>query len=210
MSLWDIRRIPDPPLEGWGGAWRLPTKPQVPLGSLRGCVQGPFAEGRNNRVPLGPLSQHPSALSLRRAVLRRSIAADSVRPCGRQPARLLCPWDIPDKHAGVGCRALLQGIFLTQGLSLRLSRLLHRQACSLPLTPPGKHCQAWARTKLPQELFQRLRQGLMWKSRLKFPRAAPPGRWCPEPPHVAPCARPRLSRGCPAPSLGGMWRCEGL
>ena len=123
MSLWDIRRIPEPPLEGWGGAWRLPTKPQVPLGSLRGCVHRPFAEDRNNRVPLGPLSQHPSALSLRCAVLRRSIAADSVRPCGRQPARLLCPWDSPGKKTGVGCHALLQGIFLTQGSHWHLIRL---------------------------------------------------------------------------------------
>ena len=31
--------------------------------------------------------------------------------------RLLCPWDSPDKKAGVGCHALLQGIFLTQGLN---------------------------------------------------------------------------------------------
>ena len=31
------------------------------------------------------------------------------------PARLLCPWDSPGKNTGVGCHALLQGIFLTQG-----------------------------------------------------------------------------------------------
>ena len=30
------------------------------------------------------------------------------------PARLLCPWDSPDKNTGVGCHFLLQGIFLTQ------------------------------------------------------------------------------------------------
>ena len=35
-------------------------------------------------------------------------------------ARLLCPWDSPGKNTGVGCRALLQGIFPTQGLSPRL------------------------------------------------------------------------------------------
>ena len=29
-------------------------------------------------------------------------------------ARLLCPWDSPGKNTGVGCHALLQGIFLTQ------------------------------------------------------------------------------------------------
>ena len=33
---------------------------------------------------------------------------------GLQPARLLCPWDSPSRHTGMGCRALLQGIFLTQ------------------------------------------------------------------------------------------------
>ena len=30
---------------------------------------------------------------------------------------LLCPWGSPGKNAGVGCHALLQGIFLTQGLN---------------------------------------------------------------------------------------------
>ena len=34
--------------------------------------------------------------------------------------------------------ALLQGIFLTQGLNLSLFCLLHWQAGSLPLVPPGK------------------------------------------------------------------------
>ena len=42
------------------------------------------------------------------------------------------------KNTGVGCRALLQGIFLTLGSSGRLLCLLHRQAGSLPLAPPGK------------------------------------------------------------------------
>ena len=30
-------------------------------------------------------------------------------------ARLLCPWDLPDKNTGMCCHFLLQGIFLTQG-----------------------------------------------------------------------------------------------
>ena len=38
----------------------------------------------------------------------------------------------------MGCHALLQGIFLTQGLNQRLLCLLHWQADSLPLAPPGK------------------------------------------------------------------------
>ena len=32
-------------------------------------------------------------------------------------ARLLCPWDSPDKNTGGGSCSLLQGIFPTQGLN---------------------------------------------------------------------------------------------
>ena len=38
----------------------------------------------------------------------------------------------PGKNTGVGCYALLQGIFLTQGSNLHLLRLLHWQMVSLP------------------------------------------------------------------------------
>ena len=38
----------------------------------------------------------------------------------------------------MGCHALLQGIFPTQGLNPHLLRLLHWQVGSLPLAPPGK------------------------------------------------------------------------
>ena len=43
-----------------------------------------------------------------------SVVSDSVPHHRLKPARLLCPWDFPGKNAGVGCLALLQGIFLTQ------------------------------------------------------------------------------------------------
>ena len=46
--------------------------------------------------------------------------------------------DSPGKNIGVGCHALLQGIFLTQGSNPSLLYLLHWQAGSLPLIPPGK------------------------------------------------------------------------
>ena len=42
------------------------------------------------------------------------------------------------KNTAVGCHALLQGIFLTQGSNPYLLPLLHWQAGSLPLAPPGK------------------------------------------------------------------------
>ena len=38
----------------------------------------------------------------------------------------------------MGCRALLQGIFFTQGPNPHLLLFLYWQAASLPLTPPGK------------------------------------------------------------------------
>ena len=40
--------------------------------------------------------------------------------------------------SGVGCHALLQGIFLTQGSDPCLLCLLHWQVGSLSLAPPGK------------------------------------------------------------------------
>ena len=50
---------------------------------------------------------------------------------------LLSPWDSPGKNTGVSCCALLQGIFPTQGGNPHLTHLLHWQAGSLPLVPPG-------------------------------------------------------------------------
>ena len=37
-----------------------------------------------------------------------SVVSESVWPHGRQPTRLLCPWDSPGKNTGVGCHFLLQ------------------------------------------------------------------------------------------------------
>ena len=64
-------------------------------------------------------------------------SSDSVQRYELKPARLFCPWDSVGKDTGVGCHALLQGIFLTQGSNPCLLHLLHWQVGSLPLTPPG-------------------------------------------------------------------------
>ena len=50
----------------------------------------------------------------------------------------LCPWDSPGKNTGMGCHFLLQGFFLTKRSNPCLLHLLHWQAGSLPLAPPGK------------------------------------------------------------------------
>ena len=50
---------------------------------------------------------------------------------------LLCLWDFPVKNTGVGCHALLWGIFPIQGSNPRLLHLLHWQVDSLPLSHLG-------------------------------------------------------------------------
>ena len=52
-----------------------------------------------------------------------------------QPARLLCPQNSSGKNTGVGCHALLQGIFSDPRIELRSPAL---QVDSLPSEPPGK------------------------------------------------------------------------
>ena len=49
-----------------------------------------------------------------------------------------CPLDSSSKNAGVGCHALLWGIFLTQGSNLCLLCLLYWEVVSLPVVPSRK------------------------------------------------------------------------
>ena len=62
-----------------------------------------------------------------------SVASCSLRPHGLYPTKLLCPWDSPGKNTGVGCHALLQGIF--PGIEPAFPKL---QADSSPPEPPRK------------------------------------------------------------------------
>ena len=48
------------------------------------------------------------------AMLSHLVMSNSLQSQELEPARLLCPWASPGKNAGVGCHALLQGIFSTQ------------------------------------------------------------------------------------------------
>ena len=66
-----------------------------------------------------------------------SVTSNPLWPYRLQPTSLLCPWDSPGKYTGVGCHALLQGVFPTRDWPLCF---LHWQADSLP----GK----WARRLL--------------------------------------------------------------
>ena len=62
-----------------------------------------------------------------------SVVSHSLRPHGLYPTVLLCPWDFPGKNTGVGCHALLQGIFPTQGANPHFLCLLLWQVHALPL-----------------------------------------------------------------------------
>ena len=74
-------------------------------------------------------------LSCTHACSVASGMSDCVQPYGLLlPTRLLCPWDSPGKNTGVGCHALLQGIFPTQGSNPNLLHLLHWQAGFIPLS----------------------------------------------------------------------------
>ena len=57
------------------------------------------------------------------------------------PIRLLCPWDSPGKDVGVGCHALLQGIFPIQVSNLGPPAV---EAESLPSEPLGKKLERQA------------------------------------------------------------------
>ena len=72
-----------------------------------------------------------------------SVMSDSSWPHGLPPTRLLRPWDFPGKSTGVGCHALLQGVYPTQGSNSCLLQLLHCRwipycwATREALTPEG-------------------------------------------------------------------------
>ena len=57
---------------------------------------------------LGGLNEHNTSS------VRCSVMSESLQPYGLYPARLLCPWDFPGEHTGVGCHALLQQSFPTR------------------------------------------------------------------------------------------------
>ena len=71
-------------------------------------------------------------------MLSRSVMSDSLRPDGLWTTGLLHPWDSAGKNTGVASNALLQGIFPTLESDPHLLRLLHLQAGSSPLAPPGE------------------------------------------------------------------------
>ena len=54
-----------------------------------------------------------------------SVVSSYLQSYELEPTRLLCPWDSPGKHTGVGHHALLQGIFPSWELKPHLLPILH-------------------------------------------------------------------------------------
>ena len=86
---------------GWSPAQPCPPPPSA-SSSLGGMTPAPLIS-----------SLWFPSLDLKVKSVSCSVRSDSFRPRGLQPAGLLCPWDSPGRHTGVGCHSLLQGIFLT-------------------------------------------------------------------------------------------------
>ena len=85
--------------------------PLSPAASLFPCV---------SQSPLSPLSSAPliscmvscatwQFLLSHPVTLLSWFSHYSLQPCRLCPARLLCPWDSPDKNTGVACHSLPQG-----------------------------------------------------------------------------------------------------
>ena len=75
---------------------------------------------KQSQIQLSCMIKHSYNLSISpkyrlNSVLICSVMSDSQRPHGLWPARFLCPWDSPGKNTEVGCHALLQRMFRTQG-----------------------------------------------------------------------------------------------
>ena len=73
-----------------------------------------------------------------------SVMSSSLQPHGWESARLLCPWNSPGKHTGVGSRSLLQGNPPNSGIEPRSPEL---QADSLLSKPRGKPPHKYRRLK---------------------------------------------------------------
>ena len=87
---------------------QAPCKKATSLGksSLTAPVVAPLEEG-----------PHGICFLLGRQTFNRLVTKSCLTlwPYGREPTRLLCPWDSLGKNTEVGCQLLLQGIFPTQG-----------------------------------------------------------------------------------------------
>ena len=99
------------------------------------------------QLALSPSSIPVFSHSLTRTYTQYSICAKSPQSCPTLCDSKDCSLpgssihgDFPGKNTRVGCHALVQEIFPTQGLNLHLLCLLRWDVGPLPLVQPGKPC----------------------------------------------------------------------
>ena len=116
-------------LLGCGGIfWKQLKREELAPFRVWGIIKGWAGEQRNGKAPHHSWKYRPHGIEfwvchyMLCCVLCHSVMPDSWWPRGLKPARHLCPWRFSRQKYWVGCHALLQGIFLTQGLN---SGLLH-------------------------------------------------------------------------------------
>ena len=117
---------------------RLQVPGDMSLSQTRGSLTARHPCSRTSLQQVRPIhSEKTSVYALHVCLPSRFSRVRLFATVWTVASRLLCPWDSPYKNTGVGCHALIQGIFPTQGSNPRLLRLLHWQADSLPRVPPG-------------------------------------------------------------------------
>ena len=121
---------------GWHHRLNGPESEQVPgvgdiHGSLAwGCKDVYMTEWLNWTKDYGSLDEKEACVCAKFLKLSPTLCdpVDWGSPvASRVTPRLLCPWDSPGKNTGLGCHALLQGIFSIQGLKPHLWCLLNCQ-----------------------------------------------------------------------------------
>ena len=108
--------------------WWYPSIPPSRCDPLKVCVMITVEVSKSLRVYKACVCVCVCVCVCARAhVLTRthSVISGSLWPHRLWPARLLCSWDFLGESTGVGCHALLQGIFPSQGLNLHLLCFLH-------------------------------------------------------------------------------------
>ena len=125
---------------GVGGVFTgLPESP-APSSCIQSVTRGTFP------LPTGDCGGQGSQASA--CVLSRFSCARLFVILWTVAARLLCRWDSPGKNTGVGCHALLQGIFPNP--EIKPTSVMPPALSSLPPVPPGKPpgpgvdpCEGW-------------------------------------------------------------------
>ena len=122
-----------------------PRTAPCPPSACPACSPSASVPWLHSLTSLGPGTSHTPTTEHRLSLCSRTPAHPSsvtapqacltLQPRGLQPARPLCAWSSPGKSAGVGCHALLQGVFPTQGWN---PGLLHCRQSLGPLSHQGR------------------------------------------------------------------------